>query len=88
MTTAERVAELFGNDGLRYELDDGRSLSDVCDSEDVFTCEALDEGGTKWTFTDDSMIVDYGYGWDIGLSPHCNCMQGAGHAHDCEQRGQ
>jgi hypothetical protein len=30
MTTAEQVAELFGNDGMAFELSDGRTLPEVC----------------------------------------------------------
>jgi hypothetical protein len=83
MTTAERIAELFDNDGQRYELADGRELSEICDAEDVCMCEALDDGGTKWTFADASMLVDHGYGWDVGISEHCTCGKGAGHHAAC-----
>lgn len=85
MSTAQRIAALLSDDGMRYVMEDGRTLDDVCAAEDVIECEALDEGGTRWVFEDDSVIVDTGCGWDIGLSPRCACMSGAGHIEGCPE---
>jgi len=84
-TIAQRIADMFDNDGRRFELDDGTTFDDVCGEHDVVTCCALDEGGTKWTFADDSILVSFGDGWDIGLSHDCSCVVGTGHDDDyCE----
>lgn len=83
MTTAERIAQIFGDDGQCYELPDGRTLDGVCDRQPgVVRFDT--RGHTRWLFRDESSIVSHPSGWDVGNSPRCGCMAGAGHADDCD----
>ena len=84
MTTAERIAAQFGNDGTCFELADGCSLGLRCRTEGA--TKRTSNGDTAWEFTDGSAIVEsHGAAWDV-RHPECTCgfcWSGAG-AH-CEE---
>lgn len=81
-TTAQRIADLFDNDGQRYELEDGRELEDVC-AEHGAALIAKEGGPVRFLFDDGSAIIGNQGFWDIALSEHCDCWKGAGHHHEC-----
>jgi hypothetical protein len=72
MSTAEKVAALFGNDGTCWETDDERTLDEVC-QECGGTIEKADAEELKnpdlvpWRYVfDDGSAICYGEaGWDI-----------------------
>lgn len=85
MTTAQRIAGYFNNDGMNFKDEFGCYLDESCD----------DHGGRlekddsrsityRYTFPDSSAIIIAGDCWDIGYSD-CFCMQGNGHTEDCAQ---
>ena len=81
-TQAERIAALFGADGERWALPDGRTIDDVCVAA-ARSRGLTSDGQSRWIFDDGSLIVDDGTRWDIGLDRRCYCMRGAGHRDDC-----
>lgn len=86
MTTAQKIADLLGNDGTNYEGFEALM-------EQHKGCAAWKHGYgvgcvVRYDFPDESCIVDYGSGWDIGLGDTCFCTEGrcpyGQHADDCE----
>ena len=70
-TTAQEIANLFNNDGSRFEAADGTELEDVIDSEsDDYTVQHDEDNGThRYIFHDGSVLtVEYGSGWDFGFA--------------------
>jgi len=86
-TTAEQIANIFGNDGQRWELADGRDLDEVCRAHGAVLPDAewntRDSDIRRYTFGDGSSIVASGGAWDLGLDPGCWCWAGVGHSDDC-----
>lgn len=59
-TIAEQIAAELGNDGARWETDDGRNV------EEIFAERCIDytsELPTRYTFEDGSYIVAGNSGW-------------------------
>ncbi len=86
MTTAEKIANEFGNDGQQFDLPgtadpndpDGEDtqLSDVCEARGGVP-DYRDGRGTDtvaYRFADGSVLTIAGACWDLG----CYCHQGAG----------
>ena len=72
MTTAERIAEQFGNDGRNFRDAAGNELDEVCD--EIATREWRDgyrTGDTyRYVFADGSVLVVAGDAWDLeGAEP-------------------
>ncbi len=83
MTTAQKIADQFYNDGERWTDAEDNDLDDVCDEN----CSSPDYGHlrTRWIFADGSAITSAGNGWDLGYSD-CWCWQSVGHNEDCMAR--
>lgn len=81
MTTAERISEMFGNDGQCFETSDGRSLDDVCDDHASPHDKHVHFDAVRWEFDDGSAISSCG-AWDLGYHG-CYCWQGGGHSEEC-----
>jgi hypothetical protein len=88
MTTAERIAALFHDDGTVGKRG-SRFLTDICDRFRVrydADTDRWDRMG-RWTFKDGSVITVGADGiWDLGYS-NCFCWQGCGHNDDCDEDG-
>jgi hypothetical protein len=72
-TTAEQIAERFGNDGQNWRDNAGAHLDEVCEAACV-SCRWRDgyrTGDTyRYVFSDGSAIVVAGDAWDIeGAEP-------------------
>jgi hypothetical protein len=76
---AETIAALFGCDGKRFHCGPA-SLVDVCNMNGVRYFEGA--GQMRWVFEDQSVIVVWDSGWDIGYRG-CFCGVGEGHDIDC-----
>ena len=63
MTTADKIADRFGNDGQRFTDDNGTALSEVLEACTWWT--AKHRYTTIYVLDDDSMIVDVGDWWDV-----------------------
>jgi len=89
-TIAQQISRLFGDDGQRFEADDGRDIGDVCEEKSARTDrERRGYAGcaTRYEFEDGSAIVTRDGGWDIGI-PHCAacyCWEGADHGRHVPQ---
>jgi hypothetical protein len=90
-TTAQLIADDFGNDGTNFEYVGSsldyreQRLEDLCE---FGACHIRRDGGrTQYVFADESSIVVAGAAWDIGLSPRCYCWEGAGHCDGCPVGG-
>lgn len=84
MTTAEKIAEMFANDGQVFELADGRNLDTVC--ADLEGSRHARDGGTCWSFDDGSVIVAGTHAWDLGIpgsGDTCYCWRISGHFPTC-----
>jgi hypothetical protein len=83
-TTAEKIAELFGDDGQCWETESGETFFDACERHlpDVSRPEP---GVIRHTFDDGSVLTAAGAAWDFGYSD-CYCWQGAGHTETCEAK--
>ena len=78
-TKAQQLADLFDDDGQRWRLDDGRELGDVARSLGAKPLH-LDDGGTRFQFSDASAVIAVGGGWDLALDGEredCACWLGA-----------
>jgi hypothetical protein len=75
-TQAEMVAQQLDNDGSRFRTQDGTSLDELCEAARARVVSRTSHG-TRYVFPDGSVIVAMGGGWDIGLSPDCDCWEGA-----------
>jgi len=84
MSTAERIAAHFGDDGQNWIDGNGESLGDYVTPYAETTDHDDQRGTTRVQFADGSAIVMAGAGWDLGFSAPatCHCWQGAGH--NCE----
>lgn len=82
MTVAQRIANLFRNDGQCFEVD-GVGLSDICADNSAYKRDP-DRCGTteRYTFRDGSVITICGDGWDFGY-PDCFCWHECGHTEEC-----
>lgn len=75
-TVAQQIADRFGNDGLRWRLDGGFRLVDLCDEQGSRGQVQVSGSGqewtiTAWTFSDGSQIGEVTEGgWDI-LDKYC-----------------
>src|SRR5690606_32795553 len=66
MTTAERVARLLGNDGQRWETEDGKTLDELASEAGAHTETHPDKQYlTRYVFPDGSAIVASEGAWDI-----------------------
>ncbi len=87
MTTAEKIALQFENDGQVFEVDDIH-IADVC--QDVaWYPPSVTSDSERYEFTDGSAIVVTGGGWDLGFPAPatCHCWPNANHGRhsdDCE----
>jgi hypothetical protein len=84
MTTAQQIAEQFGNDGQKWADERGNGLEVVC-ADHGATAEWQHGdlcGSVRYTFPDGSIITVAGDGWDLGYAG-CFCWQGAGHQDSC-----
>ena len=79
---ASLVAALFGDDGQVFRAN-GLEWHLVCESvEGVDIDQNWEREATRYTFTDGSVLVNYGLCWDFG-HPNCFCSHGAGHDDEC-----
>ena len=87
MTTAQKIARRYADDGMQWRDDDGIPLQTAL--EDAGATLSRDPEAphdiVRYDLPDGSAIVCYPTGWDIGY-PHCYCMRGAGHADECPER--
>lgn len=69
-TIASQIADMFDNDGMNFELDNGRTLHDVCKANAAlaFGCQHHVSGADRYVFSDGTSIVILGDGWDIGFT--------------------
>jgi hypothetical protein len=66
MTTAERIAHLLGDDGTRWETEDGRTLDQLAEEHGAVTTTHPDKHYlTRHVFNDGSAIVASEAAWDI-----------------------
>ena len=74
MTTAERIAAQFENDGSLFENEAGESLDTVCRAV-MHPARSENQNGTiVYLFRDGSAIVEINGVWDIradGCTAHC-----------------
>ena len=88
MTTAERISEMFGDDGQVFEIPVGEGLHRTLDSVSVDAMAHVDwkhglaTDTYRYTYPDCSVITVAGDGWDFGY-PDCFCWKG-NLVHDCE----
>lgn len=70
MSIAEQIAEQFDNDGMNFDLDDGRTLQDVCktNAAQAYGYQHHVSGAERFVFSDGTSIVVLGDGWDIGFT--------------------
>ena len=64
-TTAERVAALLGDDGMRFETEDGREFAELLEAEHATEQHDWTRSATRYLFPDGSAIVEQGGAWDI-----------------------
>lgn len=85
MNRAENIAMQLGNDGHRWQTDDGRTLTDLCAGADV----ERGERSTRHGFADGSAIIAADGGWDVGIDgAACHCWASADngeHNEDCAE---
>ena len=78
MTTAEKIAKQFDNDGTVWHDAHGSHLQAVCALYDG-KVSIFDKGSiSRHVFDDGSAITISGDAWDLGYR-ECNCWQGIGH---------
>ena len=65
MTTAERIAGLLGDDGERWETDDGVTFDDLCAEAGAVRIRDSARELTRYEFPDGSAIVAGVGAWDI-----------------------
>jgi len=85
MTTAQKIAAQFDNDGQVFEKN-GLYISDVCESQanDEEWEHGYRTGDTvKYTFSDGSIIIIAGDCWDCGYK-NCFCLRTSGHDDQCD----
>jgi hypothetical protein len=80
MSSAQKIAEMFHNDGQNWISNDDRFLGDVCIEDETFQSRYISNGAIKYLFTDGSTIVATREGWDFGVNanPNCFCWVGCG----------
>ena len=76
MTTAGRIADLFGPDGQAFETASGQTFDDVC--KDAGGERSGDAEVYKYIFVDGSVLTVAHDVWDFGYE-ECMCWHGAGH---------
>lgn len=68
LTTAERIAEMLGDGGMRFETEDGRTLDELATEADARFSETRDL--QRYLFPDGSAIVMSPGAWGIeGSAP-------------------
>jgi hypothetical protein len=78
MTTAQQIAERFGNDGTRFEDAAGISFQEACRcaGADVTWRDGqrnVDGALVRYEFMDGSALIEqFGYCWDLA-APGCSC---------------
>lgn len=81
-TLAQQLADLLGNDGLRFRADDGRDFDEIVAALGGSTVEWRDGYWAGHVFRhvlrDGSVITVAGDAWDLGFA-ECYCWQGEGH---------
>lgn len=66
MTTAEKIAQLLGDNGQNWETKDGRTLEELADEHGAVTMTHPDKRYlTRYLFDDGSAIVACEGAWDI-----------------------
>src|SRR5262245_33891980 len=83
MTTAEKIAERLGNDGLNMETKVGTALDELAREERarIEKGEEHNYGSRRYTFPDGSVITTSGgNAWGLGYRD-CWCWQGRGNEH-------
>lgn len=92
MTTAQKIAEQFGNDGQQWTDAEGRRFEDVCaeQSDRVLHHQRGIAGApVRYEFSDGSALVVAGDGWDLGFPGEdleCYCWpeaNGGRHTEEC-----
>lgn len=84
MTTAQKIACRFDNDGQVFEKN-GVWITDVCKSQakEEEWEHGYNTGDTvKYIFSDGSIIVVAGDCWDFGYE-NCFCLRTSGHDDQC-----
>ena len=83
MTTAEKIAARFDDDGLTTTDATGKSMCEVCsDAGRVVRGQGVQQHLTQYIFADGSAITVADGAWDIGYTD-CFCWRGEGHDDDC-----
>jgi len=87
MTTAERIARMFNDDGQCFDPANGLHIScvtieDVCGWECRVKIDHKGSYASRYTFEDESVLIVTEGGWDLGHLD-CWCWQGAGHSDEC-----
>jgi hypothetical protein len=71
MTTAERIAGLLGDDGMRWETEEGLTFDDLCAEAGAVRIRDDARELTRYEFPDGSAIVASPGAWDIeGSTPY------------------
>lgn len=87
-TQAQRIAALLGNDGMRRESVDGRTLDELAREAGARAIRGEDRhcDSTRYEWPDGSAIVDsHGSAWDF-VHPACECgFCGKGWGIDCRE---
>lgn len=65
MTTAERVAQMLGDDGTKFEAEDGRTLDELAEASEARIAKHETEELWRHLFPDGSAIVAAPGAWDI-----------------------
>ena len=65
MTTAEKIAELLGNDGQRWESKNGVEFADLCEQHGAIKEVNIIRTMWRHEFADGSALVEGEGGWDI-----------------------
>jgi hypothetical protein len=70
LTTAERIAEMLGDDGMRFETEDGRTLDELTEEAGGHIIKHETQDLWRYLFPDGSAIVAAPGAWDIeGATP-------------------
>jgi len=64
-TTAEKIANRLGNDGLTWETEDGIELVSLARSQGASIEREVNGYRVRYVFSDGSAIVEAGPAWDV-----------------------
>ena len=86
---AQRIADLFDNDGQNFMGADGSDLTELVIDKSCGNIHRPWTEAIRYEFTDGSSIVIAGAAWDLGLdNRECTCWAGVGHSDECDERSR